>query len=119
MIQLGKKYQTKSGLKVRIIAVNGPGEFPVVGEVEGDTYVNCWTLKGKYSIGSESDLDLIELKRSFKDVVRLTFYLIDIDGIKYIQSDIKGSEKIIGKKSFDISVEIKEGEGLTFFGNKD
>lgn len=47
-IELGKKYQTRSGLAVRIICIDGPGKLPVVGAVEGENRVDSWLADGKY-----------------------------------------------------------------------
>lgn len=61
MISMDKKYTTKDGRPVRLLCVDGPGEFPVIGLLE--SLVRVWKENGFYSYcNSESSFDLIEAK---------------------------------------------------------
>jgi len=45
-ISMDKKYQTRDGRPVRLLGVDGPGDFPVVGFV--DDVVCEWRSDGRY-----------------------------------------------------------------------
>lgn len=47
-IKMGKKYKTRDGRDVRILAVNFPGEQPVIGVVQGYDYACTWNADGCY-----------------------------------------------------------------------
>ena len=53
------KYRTRNGDKVRLLCVDGPGEQPVVGFVDGDDGVHSWDAFGKFMRMEESGLDLL------------------------------------------------------------
>lgn len=61
MISMGKKYRTRDGRDVRLLCVDGPKLWPVVGIVDGDSHVSCWTLSGKlFDDAEDYRTDLIE-----------------------------------------------------------
>ena len=70
MIDITRKYKTRSGRDVVILTTDAPGAEPVVGYViwEGEDTVTAesWTAAGKYrwrtGKGSISPLDLEEIK---------------------------------------------------------
>lgn len=57
-----KKFQTRGGNPdVRLLCVDGPGEYPIVGFVDKDLI--RWSIAGIYSIrGEETHYDLINAK---------------------------------------------------------
>lgn len=57
-----KKFQTRGGNPdVRLLCVDGPGEYPIVGFVSED--VIRWSISGIYSVnGHETHHDLINAK---------------------------------------------------------
>jgi hypothetical protein len=72
MIDLTKKYQTRSGLPVRIYAVDGGGTYPVHGSfLEAGTYfIVQWMSDGCFCPGGvESSCDLVPVKewRAWKE----------------------------------------------------
>lgn len=68
IIDLTKKYRTRSGREIRLLRSDLPGIFPVQGQValsDGgppkDWIRCCWTAEGGYfSDGTQSGMDLIE-----------------------------------------------------------
>ena len=61
MISMDKKYRTRDGRDVRILCVDGPEDYPVIGLVEGDQSPNSWTIEGSWIVAGEADEeDLIE-----------------------------------------------------------
>ena len=66
MIELGKEYKTRDGRQVVILATNGRGPCPVVGQIlneNGEWEYNSWTADGfYYTSRSYSISDLIEVK---------------------------------------------------------
>lgn len=59
LICMYRKYRTQNGDKVRLLCVDGPGEQPVVGFVDGDDDVHSWDAFGKFIKTEESGLDLL------------------------------------------------------------
>lgn len=58
-IEMNKQYQTRDGRAVRLLCVDGPGDFPVVGIInpEGDEHIiNCWTWEGAARVIARADL---------------------------------------------------------------
>ena len=62
MISMDKKYRTRDGRDVRLLCVDGPEDYPVIGIVAGDKRAECWTSGGlSYDDGCGiSETDLIE-----------------------------------------------------------
>lgn len=59
MISMDKKYRTRDGRDVRLLCVDGPEEWPVVGIVEGS--LESWKSDGSFSLfGMKTNSDLIE-----------------------------------------------------------
>ena len=63
MIDITKKYQTRDGEPVEIIAVNGREPFPVIGYIgDASTIVHMWRKSGSFlEDEEESRCDLIEI----------------------------------------------------------
>jgi hypothetical protein len=66
MIAFDKKYVTKHGEAVRLISNQGSEKFPIIGIVDGDVTVKCWTKEGRYNEIGEHFLDLVEVKTKVK-----------------------------------------------------
>ena len=61
-ISMDKQY-TSNGKPVRLLCIDGPGDYPVVGFRYGQTRLYTWTLDGRYYSRAEgSSEDLIEAK---------------------------------------------------------
>lgn len=62
-IEMGKKYQTRDGRAVRLLALDGPrSEQPVCGFIEGCPDAQTWGRDGKYyTWPGESPPDLVEV----------------------------------------------------------
>lgn len=59
-VEMGKKYRTRSGVEVRILAVDlDDGEYTVAGFIKGNG-VYMYTSEGKFTI-SDSPNDLVEV----------------------------------------------------------
>jgi hypothetical protein len=65
MIDIKKEYTTRSGLPVRIYAVDGGGKEPVHGAFfeDGEWHVTTWNEKGQYQDTVNGYYDLIEKKK--------------------------------------------------------
>lgn len=64
MISMDKKYTTCTGRPVRLLCVDGPGKWPVIGLIDNDVW--RYRADGTCFCG---DFDLIEV-RTAEDVVR-------------------------------------------------
>ena len=61
MISMGKKYRTRDGRDVRLLCVDGPDPFPVIGIIDGDSHATCWTANGNLTdVYPDYHTDLIE-----------------------------------------------------------
>lgn len=58
MIDMDKKYRTRDGRDVRLLCVDGPGTFPVVGITDG--CLETWDVDGSYNGNDLCVWDLIE-----------------------------------------------------------
>ena len=58
---MDKKYKTKDGEPVRILCVDKPGEYPVVGLIGSSIHVEVWTLQGQYYEDKPYRHDLVEV----------------------------------------------------------
>lgn len=64
MIDVNKKYQTRDGFDVRILATDAKGTYPIVGLVDMDNaeYARHWTNEGKADFRGyvKTNYDLVE-----------------------------------------------------------
>jgi len=73
MISMDKKYTTRDGRGVRLLCVDVPGEFPVVGIVRGDIF--RWNTCGGFAAsGISHDFDLIEAPETIEVDVWVNVY---------------------------------------------
>ena len=54
-IDFTKPVQTRDGRKVRILCTDGPGDTPIIGLVDGNSYPSIWKEGGKHA-SSPTDL---------------------------------------------------------------
>jgi hypothetical protein len=68
MIDLTKKYQTRSGLPVRIYAVDGGGICPVHGAIkdDGGWYDDRWRADGSYTDSGAGDSRSLVIAKSWR-----------------------------------------------------
>jgi hypothetical protein len=68
MIDITKKYQTRSGLPVRIYAVDGGGICPVHGAIkdDGGWYDDRWRVGGSYTDGGVDDPRDLVIAKSWR-----------------------------------------------------
>ena len=62
-ISMNKKYKTKQGADVKIVAIDKDRKYPVIGyysNLDGDESLISWTIEGRFGIDEESICDLIE-----------------------------------------------------------
>ncbi len=69
-ISLLKKYKTRDGKDVRLLCTDGPGEYPVIGIVDGLFGVNIWSMTGESYVFQGAFFDLVEVSKT----VPKTFY---------------------------------------------
>lgn len=66
MIDVNKRYVTRDGFDVRIIATDAKGRYPIVGlvDMENAEYCRQWTEEGKadYRGFVKTNYDLVEVK---------------------------------------------------------
>lgn len=59
-ISMDKKYRTRDGRDIRLLCVDGPEEYPVIGVIYGKDLADGWDSDGKYFIAGLGNSDLIE-----------------------------------------------------------
>jgi len=63
MIDMNKQYTTRGGRPVRLLCVDGPEDFPVIGLICGECSSDSWMSGGSYyDTIDEHGYDLIEVK---------------------------------------------------------
>jgi len=118
-ISMDKKYKTKSGQDVRILCIDAPGIYPVVGYIfdgldEDDsispvTWTSTWTSAGRSLEIQEHKFDLIGVKE--KKSFWLNIYPLDHVGVMY--NSRKEADILAGNGRIAcINREYTEGEGL-------
>lgn len=60
---LTKPVRTRSGLDVRILCTDAPGDYPVEGEYlqDDDWVMGTWTTEGRYWLSGVSEFDNLDL----------------------------------------------------------
>ena len=114
MIDITKKYKTKTGLDVVLVSDKGRGEYPIIGFVEFVGYdedVQTWTKNGVFHLGNNfNHLDLVEVKE--KKVAYLNIEKIGLCGYKVLgygsrqTADFESKENRIAR----IRIEYEEGQ---------
>lgn len=70
MIDINKKYKTRSGKDVRIYSVDAGGDYPVHGSYYSTRYgewsATSWTAEGLYGKSGSHPLHLVEVKKTRK-----------------------------------------------------
>lgn len=92
-IEMGKKYQTRNGLPVRILAVDLGGPQPVVGVLDGAVRVDRWCITGTYghNPSETSRSDLVEVPEMLES---MTIYAAKAGKSMFGTADfVCGSEK--------------------------
>ena len=114
MIELTKKYKTRDGQDVRLYAIDGRGDCPVHGAIEGDHgwIVHTWCNDGLWAEGVHA-LDLIECKPRIKREVWLNVYPDSIGDCAYNVRK-RADESASGSRiaCVKLSIDCEEGEGL-------
>lgn len=79
-IDMNHKYQTRDGRAVRILCVDGPGDEPVIGIVEGQEGPDTWTANGewfKHNVSGNWNLVPVPTKHEGWFVYRGLPYIFD------------------------------------------
>ena len=89
-ITMEDKYQTRDGKEVRIFALDGGGDFPVIGATACGNYWNAcqWTAEGKYyRSGNVEERDLIKVKQKRSQTVWINVYPTRIHWTLYLNKE--------------------------------
>ena len=114
MIDINKKYRTRSGHEVRIYAIDGGRNKNIVhGAMNDKGWLSVtWTAEGKYlKFDMDSENDLVEVKPRIKETAWINIY----DGYK----SISHSEKVAKDRAdcgirarVKVDIDVEEGHGL-------
>jgi len=115
MIDINKKYRTRSGHEVRIYAIDGKYPFVVQGAVKtehGEWEQVSWTSGGNFLLVNGCHNDLIEVKRRIKQKVWVNIYPDHCCGAyrEKRHADEMAAPHRIG--CVQVEIDIEEGEGL-------
>lgn len=72
MIDIKKKYKTRSGLDVRFVSDQGPQDWPIIGFIGDDSKPYTWKQDGAFQPRGQHKYDLIEVKE--KKVIYVNVY---------------------------------------------
>jgi len=99
---------------VRLLCVDAPGKFPVVGIMERD--IHCWMPDGTFfSSTRKDDLDLIEAPETIEIDVWVNVYGIDFVSDAYLTKDAADADlhKVLKRHAcINIKRTVTVGEGL-------
>ena len=96
-ITLDKEYQTRDGRPARVYATDiggnsGGKSVLATYQLNGSTWLSIeYFANGRVNLGKESDLDLIEKPRTYKDAATCEGREIEIDGVTYVLK-LKGQD---------------------------
>lgn len=110
MISMDKQYRTRSGLEVRIYAVDGVDHSPVHGAYmrNGEWHLCSWDRQGITPYGN--DVSLIEVKPRIQREEWVNIFKNFSEGYKDKETaDRMGRDRIACVK---ITIDCEEGEGL-------
>lgn len=109
MIDITKKYKTRSGLDFHPISDKGRGEYPIIGFIADNEDIQTWTKDGVFHIGNSSNhLDLVEVKE--KIVNYFSIYSIGVFSSRTrLEADLL-AKKSIYRRFACIRVEYEEGQ---------
>lgn len=110
MIDIKKKWGTRSGLDVRLVSDQGHHDWPIVGYVDNCKEPVCWDSEGLYIGTSEpDDYDLVEVKE--KKVMYVNVYSSDNVCIYFSRDSADISDSwLAGTRLARIRVEYEEGQ---------
>ena len=117
MIELGKEYKTRDGREVVILATNGRGKYPIIGQIlnkNGEWELHTWTADGfAYSNCSLSLGDLIEVKptRVFERWLNVYANEVITTHCSRAMADVNSAKARIA--CLHIRQEYREGDGLS------
>jgi len=116
MLDITKKYQTREGYPVRILAWDGPGQYPIIGIVEVDvgnkeSRLETWTTDGYCYNGLPGSVDdlvpIIQVRVVYRNLYPSTNFMSP--NFKTVDA---AKASISGSHSYDGTIE------LTFHDNK-
>ncbi|MCF8472909.1 MAG: hypothetical protein K9G27_08980 [Sphingomonadaceae bacterium] len=115
MIDITKKYKTRTGVDVRIYATDGGTEYPVHGAItyDGKWFPRDWTATGTtFEDNTQCRDDLIEVKPRIKREVWVNVYPGGIVNTRYTRADADDDATSDRIACVKIVIDCEEGEGL-------
>jgi len=107
MIDIKKKWRTRSGLDVRLVSDQGHPDWPIVGYVDNASEPVAWEGSGCYLGSSQpDDYDLVEVKE--KKVMYVNVY-DDGELIRHVSSKSANNEASSTRIAC-VRVEYEEGQ---------
>lgn len=107
-----KPVRTKDGRAVRVLCTDAPGEYPVVGIIDGYESPETWMIDGTWLQGEIEDTDLENAPRRIQREFWVNVYADDI-GIVCVTK--QAADEMRGTRCFacvKITIDCEEGEGL-------
>ena len=110
-----KPVRTKDGRAVRVLCTDGPGDYPVVGFIDGVDGPECWHADGRYfeSFGDNRDLENApqRIQREYwVNVYEDSGYDAIHDSSEHAAEFRNTKRKCLG--CVKITIDCEEGEGL-------
>jgi hypothetical protein len=102
MIDIKKKYKTRSGLDVRLVSDQGHPDWPIVGFVGDCSEPLTWKQDGTFFSKHAHDYDLVEVKEK-----KVMYILMD----EYGNLDTSGTADITDRESYTTRIRVEYEEG--------
>ena len=81
------KVQTRDGQKVKIISTEGIGSYKIIGYVDNEESVQCWTEEGRFYVNETSDSDLVPLVEEKEENDKAwAVVIIDVTGKPFVSA---------------------------------
>ena len=108
-----KPVRTKDGRAVRVLCTDGPGEYPVVGFIDGSPAAIQWTLLGEFIQGYPREKDLENVPQRIQREYWVNVYAEKaIASLHYTRIGADASELPNRLACVKITIDCEEGEGL-------
>ena len=106
-----KPVRTKDGRAVRVLCTDGPGDYPVVGFIDGVDGPDCWHIDGRYFESFGDDRDLENAPQRIQADVWVNVYP---NGNYYTYRTREAADKDVSSRfaCVKITIDCEEGEGL-------
>lgn len=107
-----KPVRTKDGRAVRVLCTDGPGDYPVIGIVDGECRCRTWTLDGIELTGNTGPCDLENTPQRIQREYWVNVYPSTLSPHHFTKQNADNDRCDDCLACVKITIDCEEGEGL-------